>query len=103
MILHLVTFRWVEGVSEERVAALTEALLRMAEGIDSLRSYVAGPNLHLRPDGADYAVAAIVDDAAGLDGYLDHPLHKEVYRDHLGAMIADRSAVQLDIADGSLS
>jgi hypothetical protein len=103
MILHLVAFRWKGDVTDDTVTSLTEALLRMAAGIPALRSYVAGPNLHLRPQGADYAVAAIVDDAAGLDAYLDHPLHAEVYREHLGAMIADRSAVQLEISAGSLS
>ncbi|NYF17542.1 hypothetical protein HDC37_002387 [Microbacterium sp. AK009] len=103
MILHLVTFRWVDGVTDERVSALTEALLRMAEGIDVLRSYVAGANLHLRPGGADYAVAAVVDDAAALEAYLDHPLHAAVYSEHLGPMIADRSAVQLPLTSGTLT
>lgn len=103
MILHLVTFRWVDGVTDERVATLTEALNRMAEGIDVLKSYVAGANLHLRPGGADFAVAAVVEDAAALDAYLDHPLHAAVYRDHLGPMVADRSAVQLPLTAGTLT
>ncbi len=45
--------------------------------------------------------AAILDDAAGLDAYLDHPLHKAVYDEHLGEMIAERAAAQLPIAEGS--
>lgn len=102
MILHLAAFHWVDSVSDDDVAALTAALTEMAEAIPVLHSYVAGPNLHLKPGGADYAVAAIVDDASALDEYLDHPRHKEVYDRHLGRMIAQRVAVQLPVAAGSL-
>jgi hypothetical protein len=100
MILHIATFRWKDEITEADVTALTDALTDMAGGIPEIRSYAAGPNLHLRPGGADYGVAAIVDDAAGLDAYLDHPAHKAVYEKHLGWMIAERSAVQLPVADG---
>lgn len=102
MILHIATFRWKDDVTEADVTELTASLARMAAEIPELRSYVVGPNLHLRPAGADYGVAAIVDDAAGLDAYLDHPAHKAVYDQSLGRMIAERSAVQLPISDGSI-
>ena len=103
MILHLAMFTWRDDVTPEAVASLTEALTEMAAGIPALRSYVCGDNLHLRPGGADYGVAAIVDDAEGLAAYLDSPLHKAVYDKHLGSMIAERSAAQLDLAQGTLS
>lgn len=103
MILHLATFRWKDEVAEADVAALTEALQSMAAGIPAIRSYAAGPNLHLRPGGMDYGVAAIVDDAAGLDAYLDHPEHKAVYERHLGWMISERAAAQLPITEGSFA
>jgi hypothetical protein len=74
----------------------------MAAKIPSLRSYVCGENLRLRP-GADYAVAAIVDDADALAAYLDSPAHVAVYENHLGRMIETRSAAQLPITDGSLT
>ena len=61
MILHIATFRWKDDVTESDVTELTASLLRMAAEIPELRSYVVGPNLHLRPGGADYGVAAIVD------------------------------------------
>ncbi len=102
MILHLATFRWNSDVTPKQVQALTEALEQMASRIESLRSYTAGPNLQLRP-GADFAVAAIVDDAASLDAYLDHPAHKEVYDTHLGGMIAERTAAQLPLTSGAFA
>ncbi len=101
MILHIAAFRWKDDVTEADVTALTEALLAMAAGIPEIKSYAAGPNLHLRPAGSDYGVAAIVDDQAGLDAYLDHPEHLAVYENHIGRMLAERAAVQLPIDEGS--
>ena len=103
MILHIAQFTWKPEVSEDDVAALTAALTGMAAQIPSIRSYVAGANLRLRPSPTDYAVAAVVDDAEGLAAYLDHPLHAAVYEEHLGRMIAERAAAQLEIAAGALS
>lgn len=102
MILHLASFHWRPEVTESDVAELTDALRAMAADIPALRSYQAGPNLHLRPGGADYGVAAIVDDAAALDVYLDSDAHLAVYDRLLGRMIAERAAVQLPIDEGSL-
>ena len=72
----------------------------MAAGIPELRSYVCGEHLRLRP-GADFGVAAIVEDEAGLAAYLDSAPHKEVYEKYLGWMIAERSAAQLPVGDGA--
>jgi len=102
MILHLASFRWADGVTDDDVARLTTALTAMAAQIPELRSYVAGPNLHLRPGGMDYAVAAVVDDEAGLHTYLDHPAHAQVYADLMGDMLAERAAAQLPLSSGEL-
>ena len=102
-VMHIASFRWNADVTEGDVAALTAALHAMRAEIPEIRSYIAAPNLHLRPAGADYGVAVIVDDAAALDTYLDHPLHKAVYDDYLGRMIAERSAVQMPIDGGSFA
>jgi hypothetical protein len=99
MILHLASFRWKDDVTPGDIAALTDALRAMAAGIPELRSYVCGESLRLRPGGADYGVAAIVDDEAGLTAYLDSAAHKEVYERHLGRMIAERAAVQLPLGE----
>lgn len=100
MILHIAVFSWKDDVTEADVTALTEALLGMAAGIPQLKSYTAGTNLRLRP-GGDYAVAAVVEDAAALDAYLDSEAHQQVYADYLGRMIATRMAAQLPISSGA--
>ncbi|HRN28420.1 MAG TPA: Dabb family protein [Terrimesophilobacter sp.] len=102
MILHLATFRWRDGVTGEEIDALTVALRSMAEQLPMLRSYVCGPALGIRP-GADYAVAAVVDDAEALNAYIDSPEHALVYKNNLGDMVAERSAAQLPLTDGAFS
>ena len=102
-VLHIASFRWRPDVTEADIAALTAALHAMRTKIPEIRSYVAGENLHLRPAGADYGVAAILDDGAALDTYLDHPLHQAIYEEFLSRMIAERSAVQLVIDGGSFA
>ena len=97
MILHLALFTWREGVTGDQVAELTRQLNEMAAGIPELRQYHCGTNLRLRPSDADYAVAAIVDDARGLAAYLDSDAHSAVYDRLLGDMIERRQAAQLDI------
>lgn len=100
MILHIASFRWKDEVTPEDVAKLTEGLRSMAAEIPELRSYVCGENLRLR-HGADYGVAAIVEDEAALGAYLDSAPHKAVYEKFLGWMIAERSAAQLPVGDGA--
>lgn len=99
MILHLAAFTWKPGVTADDVAVLTSALRAMAGGISELVSYECGENLRLRPGGADFAVAAIVRDEAGLSAYLDSAAHAEVYEKHLGRMLEGRMAAQLRLPE----
>jgi len=101
VILHIATFRWRDDVTEEDVAELTTKLRDMAAGIPELRSYECGESLRLRPGGADFGVAAIVDDEAGLSAYLDSEAHAGVYERLLGRMIAERAAAQLPVGPGA--
>jgi hypothetical protein len=102
VILHLVTFTWKPSVTEEDVKGLTASLLAMARAIPEVRSYVCGPNLRLRP-GADYAVAAVVDDEAGLAAYLDSEAHQQTYTDWFSWMIESREAAQLPVESALLT
>lgn len=101
MILHLAAFHWKDDVTDEDVAELTRRLTEMADGIPQLRAYSCGESLRLRPGGADFGVAALVDDGEGLAAYLDSDAHGTVYADLLGRMIAQRAAVQLEVPAGS--
>lgn len=102
MILHLAVFHWNEDVTPADVDGVTAALTEMAAGLPVLRGYRAGANLGLRPGGGDYGVAALVDDGAALDAYMDSEVHKAVYSQWLGRMIAERTAVQIAVADDAV-
>lgn len=102
MLLHIAAFRWNDDVTEQDVADLTDRLFAMAASIPQIRSYRCGTNLRLRPSPADFGVAALVDDEAGLAAYLDSDAHAAVYEEFLGRMIADRMAVQLEVPDGAV-
>lgn len=102
MILHIATFTWKPEVTAEHVAGLTADLEAMAAETPSLRRYLCGESLRLRP-GADFGVAAVVDDEAGLAAYLDSPAHAAVYETWLGWMIETRQAAQLPLPAGGLS
>lgn len=102
MILHLAIFRWKEEVTPADVEGVTAALTEMAAGLPELRGYRVGANLGLRPGGGDYGVAALVEDGAALDAYLDSDAHKAVYAQWLGRMIAERTAVQITVADDAV-
>jgi hypothetical protein len=97
MILHLAFFRWKDDVSAADVTELTASLKEMAAQLPMLRSYECGENLRVRPSDLDYAVAAVVDDAADLEAYLDSEVHKAVYDRILGRMIDTRAAAQLEV------
>lgn len=102
MILHMAIFQWKEEVTSADVEGVTAALIEMAAGLPELKGYRAGANLGLRPGGGDYGVAALVEDGAALDAYMDSEAHKAVYAKWLGEMIADRTAVQIAVADDAV-
>jgi hypothetical protein len=102
MIAHIVTFTWREGVTPEGTAGLADKLSAMAAGIPEVLFYRAGPNLHLRPKGADFAVLAVVADKAGLDAYLDAPAHAEAVATGITPNLGTRRAVQLDLSGADL-
>jgi hypothetical protein len=99
MIAHIVTFVWKDGTDPEQVAGLGDRLRAMAASIPAVRYYRAGGNLHLRPNGGDFAVMAIVDDEAALTAYLDHPAHVEAVAQGITPHLGTRTAVQLDIGE----
>lgn len=98
MILHCVTFTFVDGTTTEQVEGLTAALDQLPVQIPSLLRYEHGPDLCLRDGTGDYAVAAWVQDADGLAGYLDHPAHVAAVGTVLGPLVATRQAVQITVA-----
>lgn len=97
MIMHLVTFRWREEVTDSQIRALISELEIFPRTIPQLRDYFFGRDAGLRAGNGDFGAAALVDDAAGLHGYLDHPEHRRVVSEYISQMAADRLAVQIEL------
>lgn len=96
MIRHVALFRWVEGVTDEQVAEVVEALEALPGQVPTIRSYAVGPNLGLGPGRWDFAVVASFDDARGYQAYVDHPAHVRVAEELIAPIRADRAHVQIE-------
>jgi hypothetical protein len=106
MIIHVVTFQWTADTTDSAVAALSDALDRLATTIPELRGYRHGPDLGLRDGNADYAVVAVLDQPEDLKAYLDHPEHLRIVGAFVSPILRGRQAVQFtvgDVADVRLS
>ncbi len=97
MIMHIVTFSWREGTTDDQVTELTHALDALAPLVPELRSYRHGRDMRLRDSNADYAVVATLDTPEQLPDYLEHPEHVRIVREILTPMLAQRQAVQIAV------
>ncbi|HXV53227.1 MAG TPA: Dabb family protein [Solirubrobacterales bacterium] len=96
MLCHTVTYRFREGVGEDRVADLVARLERLPELIETIREYRFGPDLGLTEGAGDFAIVAVFEDADGWRAYRDHPSHLEVV-ELIGEMIEARTPVQFEL------
>jgi hypothetical protein len=95
VIIHLVAFRWKEGVTPEAVANLCDELAAFRKKVDCILDYHFGPDLGLRQGNADFGVMAVVESPQRVAEYLDHPAHKELFSTVIAPMCESRTAVQI--------
>jgi hypothetical protein len=75
VITHIVMFKLDDpGVAAEAATRL-EALVG---AVPTLRSMVAGADVVRSERSYDLGLVATFDDRAGLDAYVEHPVHREV-------------------------
>jgi hypothetical protein len=98
-IRHVVLFRFVDGVDDDRVDALAAGLDRMPEatGVVKADRYEHGRALGLNPGSWDYAVVAEFESAEAYAAYRDHPEHQALIRDLLRPIVAERCSVQFEL------
>ena len=97
MILHLVAFRWKEGVTPAAVADLCQELAAFRQQVDCILDYRFGPDLGLRQGNADFGLAALVANPEAIAEYLDHPAHKDLFSRVIAPMCESRTAVQIEV------
>jgi hypothetical protein len=96
MIRHVVTFALKEGVSDQQIREVEEALGKLPGLIPELLEYQFGRDLGLNERNGGFAVTAVVDKPQDLSVYLDHPEHLRISREMLGPDVEYKLAVQFE-------
>lgn len=95
MILHIVLFKWKEGVTKDQVDALDAAMAKLPTAIPELKALHWGSDLHYRDGNADWALAALFENQADWQAYQVHPAHQAVVQNFAAPILASRNAIQM--------
>ncbi len=98
MFRHVVMFRWNEDVTDEEVSATRRALDGLPALVPTIRDYRHGGDAGVNSGNFDYVVVADFDDVDGYLAYRDHPDHLALIAEHIAGRVADRAAVQYEVA-----
>lgn len=96
-VRHVAMFRFSDGVDSSRVGDLEARLAVLPSQVPELEAYAFGPDLGLSDGTWDFVVVADVADADAYERYRVHPAHVDVVENHLGPIIAERAAVQIEL------
>lgn len=94
MYHHVVTFQFKPDVSDSEVNNLAKDLKEFANGLPGLTSYACGPDLGLRDNSEDFAVAAVFKTVEAMQTYLDHPEHHAIVAKYGPTMLAGKHSSQ---------
>lgn len=97
MIAHVVLFRWKPDTDPTQIAQLAKHLATLPAAIPQLTSYDFGSDLRLRPDNADFAVVALLENTDDVIDYLDHPAHRDLIRTHVMPILAEHWIAQFAV------
>ena len=94
MVTHIVIFTWRPEVASKQVAALAQALDRLASELSEIATIQHGRDLAFREGNGDYALVATFPDKAGWNAYQTHPAHKAFVADFVIPIQASRLTIQ---------
>ena len=96
MIIHVVAFRWKQGIPDGHVASVKEQLLEFAGGLPEVRSYRCGSDIGASDmANFNFAIVAEFDSVDDWRVYDKHPRHEEI-RAGMREWIEARAAVQYE-------
>jgi hypothetical protein len=98
MFRHVVMFRWTPDTTPADVSAIVEGLGGLPGAIPELREYRFGHDAGINPGNFDFAVVADFQSADDYVVYRDHPLHRALIAERITPHVAERAAVQFDVA-----
>jgi hypothetical protein len=96
-VRHVSVLTFVEGTSDEQVAAIEAALARLPGEIGVVRDYRYGRDLGIDDGNQHFVVVADFASADDYATYRDHPAHRAVLAELIRPVLATRAAVQYNI------
>jgi hypothetical protein len=97
-IRHVVVFTWNEGITDDDIARVGDALTALPAAIPEIRDYRFGSDIGVNDGNSHYAVVADFDHVDGYLVYRDHPAHRQVITEVLSPLMAGRAATQFAIS-----
>jgi hypothetical protein len=94
VIRHVSVLTFVDGVTDEQITAIGEALATLPGRIPALRNYSFGRDAGIDSGNGSFVVIAEFDDEAGYRSYRDDPEHRRILTEIVRPVLADRAAVQ---------
>ncbi len=95
MILHIVLFKWKDGVKKEQVDAVDAAMAKLPAAIPQLKALHWGSDVRFREGNADWALVAIFANQADWQAYQVHPEHQAIVQNLVTPILASRTAIQM--------
>jgi len=94
MFRHVGLLGWTPEATPEQRAAVETGLATLPGIIPQIRTYTIGSDARVNDGNYDLVVVADFDDVDGYLVYRDHPDHREVIREHITPILAERAAIQ---------
>jgi len=94
MFHHVAMFRFIDGTTDDQIAAVTAGLAALPDEIDVLTGYRFAPDAGVTDGSWDYVVIADLPDAAAYPVYKNHPAHVAAVRDLISPIVAEAARVQ---------
>lgn len=92
---HMVLFRFTNEATDEQIAALHAGIASLPEAIPEIGTFHHGPDAKVNDTSWDYAVVGDFDSVEAYETYRDDPFHREVIRERIYPIVAERASVQL--------
>jgi hypothetical protein len=97
MIIHVVAFRWKQGIPPGHVATVKAELLEFVSGLPEVKSYRCGSDVGASDmQNFDFAIVAEFDSVDDWRVYDKHPRHEEIRAGVVRPWIETRASVQFE-------
>jgi hypothetical protein len=98
MFRHVVLFRWIDDVSDDQIRAVSDTLAGLPAALPEIRAYHFGPDAGVNENHHQFVVVADFDSVNDYLVYRDHPVHRAIIDEHIAPVLAERAAVQYELA-----